>query len=171
MRPGIPADLDSLARLYDDLNDHLAASTNYPGWIKGVYPIREDAADGIDAGCLFVAMAEGKITGSIILRRSQEAAYAAGGWQAPLDDSDVLVIHTFVVAPEYLRHGVGRKMLAFAAQYAMEVNCKALRLDVYEKNLPAIALYEKCGYQYAGTVSLGLEQHGLDWFRLYEKLL
>ena len=27
------------------------------------------------------------------------------------------------------------------------------------------------GFRYAGTVSLGLEDIGLDWFRLYEKML
>ena len=48
---------------------------------------------------------------------------------------------------------------------------KALRLDVYEGNLPAIRLYESAGFRYAGTVSLGLEDIGLDWFRLYEKML
>ena len=62
-------------------------------------------------------------------------------------------------------------MLEFATQYAIDMKMKALRLDVYEKNLPAISLYEKSGYQYIDTVSLGLEKHGLDWFRLYEKLL
>ncbi|XAM46318.1 hypothetical protein TPDSL_28260 [Terrisporobacter petrolearius] len=51
------------------------------------------------------------------------------------------------------------------------MNIKELRLDVYEKNLPAIKLYEKFGFKYIDTVDLGLENYGLKWFRLYEKLL
>ena len=33
---GTPADIDELEKLYDDLNDYLSATTNYPGWIKGI---------------------------------------------------------------------------------------------------------------------------------------
>ena len=171
MRLGTEKDIDLLERLYDDLNDYLAATTNYPGWIKGVYPIRKDAVDGINEGCLFIATEDDEIVGSMILRHKPEAAYLSAKWQVALEYSDVLVIYTFVVNPEYLQHGVGKKMLEFATQYAIDMKMKALRLDVYEKNLPAISLYEKSGYQYIDTVSLGLEKHGLDWFRLYEKLL
>lgn len=80
-------------------------------------------------------------------------------------------IYTFTVSPRWRGKGVGRAMLAFAARYGAERGVKALRLDVYEGNLPAIRLYESAGFRYAGIVSLGLEEFGLDWFRLYEKML
>ena len=35
IEPGSLADIDELERLYDELNDHLSATINYPGWIKG----------------------------------------------------------------------------------------------------------------------------------------
>ena len=62
-------------------------------------------------------------------------------------------------------------MLAFADAHARECGVKALRLDVYEKNLPAIRLYEACGFEFVAAVSMGLEHYGLDRFFLYEKLL
>lgn len=34
IEPGTSADIDELEKLYDELNDYLAATTNYPGWIK-----------------------------------------------------------------------------------------------------------------------------------------
>lgn len=80
-------------------------------------------------------------------------------------------IYTFVVNPQNQQHGIGKTMLEFATQYAINTKVKALRLDVYENNTPAIHLYEKCGFQFIDTVSLGLEEYGLDWFRLYEKQL
>lgn len=83
----------------------------------------------------------------------------------------MLVIYTFVVKPSYLKNGIGQKMLEFASELGSNTKINALRLDVYEKNTPAIRLYEKCGFQYIATVSLGLEDCGLDWFLLYEKLL
>ena len=51
---GTATDIDELEKLYDDLNDYLSATTNYPGWIKGIYPIREDAVAGIENNTLFV---------------------------------------------------------------------------------------------------------------------
>ena len=171
VRKGTRQDLAALARLYDTMNDHLAATHNYPGWKKGIYPTREDAEGGLREGSLFVAVEEEEIIGSMILRHQPEPAYLTAPWQAALADEEVLVLHTFVVHPQKLRHGIGGKMLAFAAQYGKDTGVKALRLDVYEQNSPAIRLYERCGYRYIDTVSLGLEDRGLNWFRLYEKLL
>ena len=164
-------DLDELERLYDNLNDYLAGHINYPGWKKGIYPIREDAEAGIKEQSLFVAVEKEsqRIAGSLILRHKQEDAYKSVEWQSALEDSEVFVIYTFVIAPEYQHCGIGQMLLEFADEYARKNNAKALRLDVYEKNVPAIRLYKKCGFKYIGTVSLGLEKFGLDWFDLYEK--
>lgn len=171
MRLGTEKDIDLLESLYDRSNDYLASTTNYPGWIKGVYPIRQDAINGINKESLFVATVNNEIVGSIILNHQADVAYSSVTWQKIIDNSDIFVIHTFVVDPKYLKHGIGRKMLEFASKYATDTKMKALRLDVYEKNTPAISLYESCGYTYIDTVSLGLEKRGLNWFRLYEKLL
>lgn len=171
VRLGTETDIDSLEQLYDNLNDYLAETINYPGWIKGGYPVREDAADGIDAGCLFVAVEHDEIIGSIILRPEPEPDSSTATGQAVFDNRKILSIHTFVISPKKLQHGIGKWLLEFAEQHAIETNRNTLRLDVYEKNLPAIGLYEKCGFQHIDTISLGLEEYGLDWFRLYEKRL
>ncbi|MGL5676800.1 MAG: GNAT family N-acetyltransferase [Cellulosilyticaceae bacterium] len=171
IRLGTEKDSDALEQMYDAINDYLECTTNYPGWRKGVYPTRQDAVEGINEGRLFVAIENKQIVGSMILRHKPEPAYEGAPWQVVLEESEVLVIYTFVVSPKCLQHGVGRKMLEFAEQYAVNKQVKALRLDVYEKNLPAIRLYEKIGYRYIDTVSLGLEEYGLDWFRLYEKIV
>ncbi len=59
----------------------------------------------------------------------------------------------------------------FAIEHSIKSQVKSIRLDVYEGNIPAIKLYEKCGFKYIDTVDLGLGNYGLNWFRLYEKLL
>ena len=169
---GTPKDLGGLGRLYDDLNDHLAATVNYPGWIKGVYPTRRDAETGLANGTLFVAKTDGELSGSIILNHQPEEAYFGQPWLINCAYSHILVVHTLVVHPRHLRHGVGQARMDFALQHAKERGMCSIRLDVYHKNTPAIRLYERSGYQYISTVDLGLkEQYGLDWFRLYERLL
>ncbi|RDY27275.1 GNAT family N-acetyltransferase [Romboutsia weinsteinii] len=168
---GIKEDIDELAMLYDDLNDYLQKGTNYPGWLKGIYPIREDATEGIKSKGLYAAKEKGKIVGSFILSHKPESAYDKVNWKTDDDYSRILVVYTFVVHPAYLKKGLGKMMIDFIIQYGVENNMKSIRLDVYEKNIPAIKLYEKCGFSYVDTVDLGLSNHGLDWFKLYEKVL
>lgn len=168
---GKTKDIHELEQLYDDLNDHLERKVNYPGWKKGIYPVRQNAVDGIKNGNLYVARHNGKIIGSIILSHEPEPAYYEVKWKFEFDYSDVFIIHTFVVHPDYLKCGIGKALMDFSAEYSIKSKAKSIRLDVYEKNIPAIRLYEKCGFKYVDTVDLGLGNYGLDWFKLYEKIL
>ena len=103
IEPGTSADIDELEKLYDELNDYLAATTNYPGWIKGVYPVREDAVAGVNDETLYVARYDGRIVGSVILNHQPEKAYENVKWKIELDHSHIFVIHTFVVYPSFLK--------------------------------------------------------------------
>lgn len=165
---GTEEDIDELERLYDDLNDYLEASVNYPGWIKGIYPVRENAVNGVKNNNLFVLRINNKIAGSVILSHEPEKAYSQVTWEINTDYDNIFVIHTLVVHPEYLKRGVGQKLMDFAESYGKEQGMKAVRLDVSVNNTPAIALYEKSRYKYIGTVDLGLNYEHLKWFKLYE---
>lgn len=171
IEPGISSDINELENLYDELNDYLAATTNYPGWIKGIYPIREDAVTGVNENSLFVARCDGRIAGSVILNHQPEEAYANIKWKMDIDYSRILVVRTFVVHPSFLQMGVGRALMDYSLELAQRLGMSSVRLDVYEKNLPAISLYEKCGFEFIDTVDLGLGKYGLDWFKLYEKII
>ncbi len=164
-------DFDELEQLYNDLNDHLAEGVNYPGWKKGIYPVRQNAIDGVKHGNLYVAKHSNKIVGSIILSHEPEPAYYNAEWGFKSDYSDVFEVYTFVVHPKFLKCGVGKALMDFAIEHSIKSQVKSIRLDVYEGNIPAIKLYEKCGFKYIDTVDLGLGNYGLNWFRLYEKLL
>lgn len=164
-------DIDELEQLYNDLNDYLAKGINYPGWKKGIYPIRQNATDGIKDNSLYVAKYNGEIIGSIILNNEPEPEYYNVKWECESDYSDVFVIHTFVIHPKFMKCGVGKALMEFAEEYSIKSKVKSIRLDVYEKNIPAIRMYEKCGFKYINTIDLGLGEYGLDWFKTYEKLI
>lgn len=168
---GTVNDIDQLEALYNDLNDYLQSGTNYPGWLKGIYPNRETAVRGIQEDSLFVLRMNKEIAGSVILNHEPEAAYNQVEWGVEGDYKDIIVIHTLVVHPKYLKHGLGAELMEFAGRYSLDHQMKAIRLDVSIHNTPATALYEKCGYRYVGTVDLGLNVPGLVWFRLYELAL
>ena len=168
---GTIKDIDELEDLYNDLNDHLKSATNYPGWAKGIYPIRETAVTGIQKDNLFVLKIDTTIAGSMILNHEPESAYDQATWGIEADYNDVFVIHTLVVSPKYMNQGIGKKLMKFARTYSLEQGIKTIRLDVSIHNTPAISLYEKCGYEYLETIDLGLNIPELVWFKLYEIVL
>lgn len=168
---GTTSDIDELEKSYDDLNDYLSATTNYPGWIKGIYPVRENAVAGIEDNTLFVVRHNGKIVGSVILDHHPDEAYNNVKWKVDVDYSRIFVIRTFVVHPSFLKMGIGRALMDYSFELAQQSGIKSIRLDVYENNFPAISLYEKCGFEYIDTVDLGFGNYGLEWFKLYEKLV
>ena len=168
---GTAADVDALARLYEDLIAHLNRHTNYPGWIAGIYPTREDAEAGVLENCLYVARMDGRIVGTMMLRNRPEPGYAKADWRIRLDDGEVLVVYTLAVHPDYLHRGIGKALLAFAVDRAGQTHMKAVRLDVYEVNEPAIRMYERAGFEYIGTVDLGYGKYGLNGFALYQLLM
>lgn len=169
VRKGEEKDIDAVAALYEELTEYLESHINYPGWRRGIYPAREDAVQGISEGNLFVAEEGGRIVGTVILRHTPEEAYRSVDWHCDLDEDSVLVVYTFAVHPEFLHQGIGRKMMKFIIDYAECTHMKAVRLDVYEKNVPAIRLYEESEFQYIDTVDLGYGMYGLKWFRLYQR--
>lgn len=163
--------IDEMEQFYYVVTDYLEGGNNYPGWRKGIYPARQDAVDGIENSNLFLAKCNGQIAGSIILNHVPAPAYANAEWSIQADYSDIYVIHTFAVHPDFHKVGVGRSLLDFSVEHAIQSKVKAIRLDVYQKNIPAIKLYQKCGFSYIDTVDLGLGEYGLQWFDLYEKII
>lgn len=164
-------DLEEISGLYDAVCDHLSAHENYPGWKKGIYPAAEDAEAGIKEGALYIAKDQGRIVGTVILRHQPESGYQNAKWALESDYDRIYVVYTLAVHPDFTGMGIGKKLLDFAEQLAREEECIALRLDVVKGNLPAEKLYQKCGYRYVDTVSLGYEAYGLPWYDLYEKVL
>ncbi|WP_086350394.1 GNAT family N-acetyltransferase [Candidatus Enterococcus clewellii] len=165
------ADVDELDQLYDTTIDYLNQHTNHPGWKKNLYPVRETAITGIKEKNLYIVRKDEQIIGTIILNHHPEPAYDQATWAIEATSKEILVVHTFVVHPDFSNQGIGEQMLLAACELAKDKKMKAIRLDVYRRNEPAIRLYERCGFHYVDTVDLGLSEHGLDRFKLYERVL
>lgn len=171
VRQAAADDLDEIELLYHSLNDYLAVHENFPRWKREIYPLREHAEEGLRSGGLYVAVCGEKIVGTVIYLREQGEVYRSVQWQVDCD-VPVIVIHILAVHPDFFGCGVGRALLDYAAVLGRQEGVRAIRLDTYEENLPAVRLYEKCGFQYMGLVDLGLEEiYGLKWYKVFEKVL
>ena len=59
-------------------------------------------------------------------------------------------ISNVAVAPRFRRQGIAEALICELVRRAEEKQLAFLTLEVRESNLPAIALYEKCGFQTVG---------------------
>ena len=165
-------DVARVAAAYERLHDYLETHENHPRWKRGIYPTRANAQEGFDHAELYVAEIAGVLAGSVIYLHGQGEVYNQVNWPEEIPGDQVFVIHVLAVHPDFFGMGVGAALLNHACSIGKEQGMKAVRLDVYEENVSAIRLYEKCGFSYRGTIDLGLEErYGLKWYRVYEKLL
>ena len=85
---------------------------------------------------LLTARSSGRVIGYVLLSLNAHSTAAR--------------IYSLAVKGENGRRGVGRELLLAAERYARAQGRSRLRLEVRYDNAPAIALYEKLGYQCFG---------------------
>ena len=170
----IPAEskhLPEISALYHSVTTYLESHINYPGWQTGFYPTCETAQAALQKNGLYIALLDGEIVGSFVLSQAFEEPYEAASWSFPSDYSKIFVVHTFLIHPDYTKQKIGKQMLEYVMALGKAQGMNSIRLDTYEKNLPAMKLYESCGFRFAGKVDLGRADRGLYWYHCYEKVL
>ncbi len=75
--------------------------------------------------------------------------------------SFILCIHLFATKPALQGQGLGRKFLQAIIDDTRKRGFQVLRLDAFQHNTPACALYEKMGFQYRGVADLVYEDEDL----------
>ncbi len=80
-------------------------------------------------------------------------------WEIDADYSHIFVIRTFAVHPYFMKKGIGKALPIITSKW--HKTRESISLDVYEKNFPAISLYNKYGFEYIATVDTGLGSYGL----------
>jgi ribosomal-protein-alanine N-acetyltransferase len=61
--------------------------------------------------------------------------------------ADIIEINSIAVNPNYQRKGIAQKLIKEIEKIGINNNVSEIRLEVREKNLPAISLYKKCGFK------------------------
>lgn len=152
IRKGEYSDLDAVERIYDELHDAEEDNRITVGWKRGVYPVRDTAAEALGRGDLFVVEECGEVLGAGIINQIQVDVYKNAPWDYETDDDRVLVLHTLVISPRGASKGLGRGFVGFYEEYAVTHDCTELRLDTNEKNHVARKMYRDLGYKEIATV-------------------
>ena len=163
-------DVDATARIYEALMDREEAGQGATNWKRDVYPTRETARRAQEAGWLYVKEdGAGGICASMILNHEQPPCYRDADWQVTAAPENVLVLHTLCVDPACAGRGIGREMVRFALSHARETGMRAVRLDTFEGNAPARALYAGLGFRLAGRADVLHEGVIPETLVLFEK--
>jgi GNAT superfamily N-acetyltransferase len=117
-----------------------------------VYPDARVFADDLAAGTLYTARLDGRLAGVIVLNEYQDPEYADVAWA--FDDGPVLVVHRLCVHPDAQRRGVAARLMDHAEALAAARGYRAIRLDAFQANPGAVALYDRRGYRRAGAIDL-----------------
>ena len=133
-------------------------------WNDG-YPTLDVITKDVQSKSLYIMKRQGDILGIITLDEEQEPQYKEIKWFS--DGESVLVVHRLAVHPKWQHRRIGRKLMDFAEQFAIENSYTSIRLDVYSQNPRAVSFYETRDYNKAGQVYFAMRELP---FYCYEKV-
>lgn len=152
IREATTDDISGVVSIYGKILKLEAAGKVSTGWKENVYPTEQTALDAAEKNELFVLEEDGRILAAAKINREQMPEYAHCQWADQASDSEVMVLHTLVVDPDFSGYGIGKRFVRFYEEFAEKSNCRYLRMDTNEKNAAARALYQKLGYSERGVI-------------------
>ena len=161
IRKGKTDDIKKVAQIYENIITEEENGRASVGWVRGVYPTEQTAADALKTDELFVMEDNGTVVAAAKINKIQVPEYKNADWKrkdAPEDK--IMVLHTLVVDPSASGKGCGSAFVKFYEDYALECGCPFLRMDTNEKNKSARRLYAKLGYDEVGIVPCNF--NGID---------
>jgi GNAT superfamily N-acetyltransferase len=165
------ADLDGIEAIYDAILTREEAGPVYTNWQRGKYPTRAHAQQALDAGTLYVGEDDGFLWGVVNLNGIQLPEYDNIPWEIAAEREQVGVIHTMCIHPAASGQGRARQMVTFCEEESRRLGKTAIRLDTWEGNVPANAMYPKLGYTFAGATEFFFQGFIHEILNCYEKKL
>jgi GNAT superfamily N-acetyltransferase len=124
-RPATRHDVEVLARLAHDAYRHYTARIG-----RRPAPMTADYAAAVDGGTVWVAEADGRVVGFVVL----------------LDAEDHLLLENVAVDPRAQGHGVGARLLALAEEEAGRRGHRRIELYTNEAMTENLDYYPRKGY-------------------------
>lgn len=169
-----PENIAAVQQVYRTIIDHLGATIDYPRWHQVGHPGPELIASWIIAGELYVVrdgVDNNRIVGAVVLNHDAADGYGRADWAIDAPPEEVLVVHALGVLPERAGQGIARFILDATMDLARQQGLRAIRLDVYVDNTPALRLYTAYGFTDLGCHRLDYGNYDLTDFYLCELVL
>lgn len=166
-----PEDTTAAQEVYRRIINHLGATIDYPRWHQVGHPAPDLIVSWINAGELYLVWEGDEITGVVALNHDAVSAYAEADWAVEVASDQALVVHALGVAPDQQGRGIARFILDSTIARARHRGMRAVRLDVYVDNIPALELYSRYGFTDLGCHTVDYGNYDLTRFHLFEYVL
>ncbi len=136
--------LDEIMAIYERARRFMAEHGNPTQWPSD-YPPADMIVRDMEAGCMYVCMAGGKVGAVFYYRKGEEPDYARiwdGAW---LNEEPYGVVHRIASA------GIVRGAASFCLEWAFE-QCGNVRIETHRDNTVMQNLLKKSGFVYCGIV-------------------
>ena len=158
-------DIPLVEQIYDEiLTEEEGRTVSFTNWQRGKYPTADHARAALEGGTLYVAEEAGEVYACVNLNGEQLPEYADLDWSVPAKPEEVMVIHTLCIRPGWTGRGKAREL-------ARRQGKKVIRLDTYEGNVPANAMYPKLGYTLVGGTEFFFQGFVREVLNCYDKRL
>lgn len=163
-------DTAAVQELYRSILEDLGASIDYPRWYSENHPAPAQIDGWIAEGNLYIVHGAlgPEVMGAVVLDHEAPGGYSDAPWAVEATSEQALVVHVLGVSPNHQHQGVARFLLDNTIKLARDTSCLAVRLDVYEGNVPGHRLYAGYGFTDLGIHALHYDTTDLSEFRLYE---
>jgi ribosomal protein S18 acetylase RimI-like enzyme len=126
LRKGRPADVEAISALTD------AAYTKYIPLIgRKPQPMTADYSKMVVDNTIWLLTVDNQLAGVLVL----------------VYEPETLLIYSVAIQPEYQKQGLGRRLLVWAEQQAIQAGYHSIRLYTNERFVYNINLYKRLGYQ------------------------
>ena len=168
IREAEPEEFDMVWDLYADVCARMPSDRCTPGWVLGVYPSEADVRDAIEAGELWLGLADVDVVAAMVLVSADDPKYADVAWPSGAGGSDVACIHLLAVRPSARGTGAGDDMVKAAIDLSRSWCKRAIHLDVMPGNLAAKRLYERSGFAFVCEHEVFYEDTGAIAVEMFE---
>ena len=139
-------------------------------WDRDSHPSDAAIEAAARAGELYIARLDGEVAGACLLDRNFAPGYEDVPWRCAVPLAESRCLHLFCIHPDLQGRGLAAAFLRGLLDLMRAQGVDAVRLDVFDYNLPARRLYEKVGFTLAATTFLSYDDQDVSHipFAMYE---
>lgn len=161
VRMGESFDFDRLTEFYDEVVKANSGTPFDVHWNRKIHPSDSEIAEALRDGSMYMGLLDDEVVAASIVNDVFATGYDTVPWVFGAELGKILCIHLFATKPALQGQGLGRRFLQAIIDDTRKRGFQVLRLDAFQHNTPACALYEKMGFQYRGVADLVYEDEDL----------
>lgn len=161
VRMGESFDFDRLTEFYDEVVKANSGTPFDVHWNRKIHPSDSEIAEALRDGSMYMGLLDDEVVAASIVNDVFATGYDTVPWVFGAEPGKILCIHLFATKPALQGQGLGRRFLQAIIDDTRKRGFQVLRLDAFQHNTPACALYEKMGFQYRGVADLVYEDEDL----------